>query len=240
MSVRSIACGCLLTFLTGCATVPTPTTPDAMLKEGDRLAASGHVDDAVNQWKKVREGDYAPELVTQADLKIADAQFAAKKYIEAAAAYENFRKLHPNHVKAPYALYRLGLCYYKEITGIDVDQTPAKNAVMIFEDFLRQHPTSEYADEVKAKLEDCRNKQLQHEVYVGSFYLRTGKLQAGVKRLEEALVTYPKGRLDEALFHLGTAYLKSGNRDKGYQTLTRLVTEYPASTFAKDAAKLLK
>ena len=240
MSVRSVACGCLLALLTGCATIPPPTTPEGMLKEGDRLAASGQFEEAVNQWKKVREGDYSPELVTQADLKIADAQFADEKYIEAAASYENFRKLHPTHEQAPYALYRLGLCYYREISGIDTEQTPVRNAVTVFEDFLRQYPTSEYAGDVRAKLEECRTKQLQHEVYVGKFYFRTGKHGAAIKRLEEALVQFPKAQNDEALFYLGSAYLKSGDKAKGEQVLNRLIGDYPASTFAGDAKKLLK
>ena len=79
-----------------------------------------------------------PNCPANAELRIADAYFESERYIEASAAYSDFRKLHPVHQKAPYALYRMGLASYNQITGTDRDQTPQKNAVIYFEDFLSQ------------------------------------------------------------------------------------------------------
>ncbi len=242
MPFRTIVCICLLTLLAGCATTQhAATTPEAQFKEGESLYAARHYEDAIAQWKKVKEGNALPELTARAELKIADAQFANKNYIEAAAAYEDFRKLHPTNEKAPYALYRLGLCYYNQISGIDTEQTPVKNAVTMFESFLSQYPTSEYAADARAKLEDCRDKQLQYEIYVGRFYLRTEKYQAAIKRLEEALLQFPKApRHDETLFCLEEAYLRKGDKKKGEETFTRLFTEFPTSKYIVEARKLLK
>jgi len=213
---------------------------ESYLKAGDASYASHNYDDAIAQWKKVRESYSSPELTTQAELKIADAHFANKAYIEAAAAYEDFRKLHPVHEKAPYALYRLGLSHYYQISGIDTDQTPVKNAVLTLGNFLDRYPTSEYAAEVRLKLADCRIKQLQYENYVGNFYLRTGKYPSAIKRLNEALVRFSDTpKLDETLFYLGKAYIKSGDAAQGGKVFRRLSTEFPASPLNKDAAKLL-
>ncbi len=242
MPFRTIVCICLLALLAGCATTKSAaTTPEAQFKEGETLYAARHYEDAIAQWKKVKEGNAPPELTAQVELKIADAQFANKNYIEAASAYEDFRKLHPTNEKTPYALYRLGLCYYNQISGIDTEQTPVKNAVTMFESFLSQHPTSEYAADARAKLEDCRDKQLQYEIYVGRFYLRTEKYQAAIKRLEEALLQFPKApRHDETLFCLEEAYLRKGDKKKGEETFTRLFTEFPTSKYIVEARKLLK
>ncbi len=242
MPFRTIVCICLLTLLAGCATTQhAATTPEAQFKEGESLYEARHYEDAIAQWKKVKEGNALPELTARAELKIADAQFANKNYIEAAAAYEDFRKLHPTNEKAPYALYRLGLCYYNQISGIDTEQTPVKNAVTMFESFLSQHPASEYAADARAKLEDCRDKQLQYEIYVGRFYIRTEKYQAAIKRLEEALAQFPKApRHDETLFCLGEAYLRNGDKKKGEEVFTRLFTEFPTSKYVVEARKLLK
>lgn len=242
MPFRTIVRICLLALLAGCATTQhAATTPEAQFKEGETLYAARHYEDAIAQWKKVKEGNAPPELTAQAELKIADAQFANKSYIEAAASYEDFRKLHPTNEKTPYALYRLGLCYYNQISGIDTEQTPVKNAVTMFESFLSQYPTSEYAADARAKLADCRDKQLQYEIYVGRFYLRTEKYQAAIKRLEDALLQFPKSpRHDETLFYLGEAYLRKGDKKKGEEAFTRLFTEFPTSKYVVEARTLLK
>lgn len=246
MLFRPIVCLCLLALLAGCsifksATKTTATKPDAMLKEGDKLFASHHYEDAIAEWKKVKESNAPPELTSQAELKIADAQFANKSYIEAAASYEDFRKLHPKHEKAAYALYRLGLCYFNQIEKIDTEQTPVKNAVTTFEWFLRDYPNSEYAADVRNKLEICHTKELQYEIYVGRFYYRTKHYQSAIKRLQEAMERFPKSPLhDETLFYLGAACLKSGEKAKGEEYFKRLSTEFPASKFVIEAQKLQK
>src|SRR5690349_14540183 len=130
MPLRIMLYLCVVAIVAGCATTPPPAaTPEAQFKEGERLFAAKNYEEAIAQWKKVKESATAAELSTEADLKIADAQFANKNYVEAAASYENFRKLHPSDEKAAYALYRLGLCYFNEIDKIDTEQTPVKNAV---------------------------------------------------------------------------------------------------------------
>jgi outer membrane protein assembly factor BamD len=247
MPFRTVIFACLLACLAGCATImphataPPAATPEAMLKEGERLYAKKNYEDAIVQWKKVKESDSAAELNTQAELRIADAQFANKNFIEAAAGYENFRKLHPNHEKAAYALYRLGLCYFHQIEGIDTEQTPVKNTVTMFETFLSQYPASEFAADARVKLETCRFKQLQYEIYIARFYLRTKKYPAAIKRLEAALVQFPKSPInDETLFCLGKAYLKNGDKAKGEQVFTRLNAEFPASKYVTEGKNLLK
>jgi outer membrane protein assembly factor BamD len=190
------------------------------------------------EWKMVKESYYSPELTTLAELKIADAQFDDEKYIEAAASYESFRKLHPNHEKSAYALYRLGLCNFKQITGIDTDQTPVKNAATYFESVLKQYPTSEYAVEAQTKLEICQTKMVQYENYVGRFYLRTEKYPAAIKRLEETLTKLPKTPAqDETLLYLGEAYTFAGDKAKGQEAFDRLAREFPASPLLPDMAK---
>ena len=227
--------------LAGCASAPQPNkTPETYLKDGDAFYANRHYEDAIAEWKRVKESYASPEITIEAELKIADAQFDNGNYIESAASYEEFRKLHPTNEKADYALYRLGLCNYNQIAGIDTDQTPVKNAVTLFESFLKLYPKSSYAGEVRDKLDVCRMKQVQYEIYVGRFYLRNGDYQAAIKRLEESLATFPKSPLnDETLFYLGEAYLRAGNRDKGRAAFTRLFSEFRTSKYVDKARSVM-
>jgi outer membrane protein assembly factor BamD len=232
----------LLLFLAACATKkPLENRPDVLFREGETFFANRQYEDAIAQWKRVKESYTSPELSTLAELKIADAQFDNKSYIEAAAAYDEFRKLHPTHEKADYALYRLGISHYLQISGIDTDQTPVKNAVLYFEEFLNKYPKSEYAAEVKDKLEVCVMKQLQYEIYVGRFYYRAEKFPAAIKRLEEALVRFPKNPLhDETYYLLGSAYLRNGNQEKARAAFNRLQSDFPTSKYVDEARKVLE
>jgi outer membrane protein assembly factor BamD len=235
--------GLILTasLLASCANVPVQTTPAASYKEGEELFASNRYEDAIAQWKKVRESYASTELSTNAELRIADAHFEAEQFIEASSAYDEFRKLHPSHEKAAYALYRMGLSNFNQITGIDTDQTPEKNSVIYFEEFLRKYPKSEYAADVKDKLEITVMKQLQHEQYVARYYYRVEKFGATIKRLEEALVAFPNHPLhDESWYLLGAAYLRSGNPEKAKEAFNKLFAGFPDSKFISDASRLME
>lgn len=244
MSFRPSSCLPLLlslSLLAACATTPGPMrSAEEYYKSGEAAYAAKDYDEAIAEWKKVKETYSSPELTTRAELNIADAHFENKAYIEAAAAYENFRKLHPTNEHAQYALYRLALSHYYQIASIDTDQTPVRNAVVTMEGFLNLYPASLYAPEIKQKLADSRAKQLEYENYVGKFYLKTGKYQSAIKRFSEALDRF-RGtpQLDETLFYLGKAYLEAGDRERGRAALQRLSKEYPESPLNKDAAKLM-
>jgi len=234
-------CPLILSLLSACTSVPLDTRPATLYREGEEFYSSRRYDDAIAQWKKVREAYASPELSTNAELKIADAYFESERFIEATAAYDEFRKLHPSHEKAPYALYRMGLSSYNQITGIDTDQTPQKNAITYFEEFLRKYPKLEYVADVQDKLEVTIMQQLQHEQYVARFYYRTEKYGAAIKRLEEALTAFPKSPLhDETWYLLGAARLKNGDKLKAREAFNRLSTDFPESKFITDASKLLE
>jgi outer membrane protein assembly factor BamD len=231
----------LLLTLAACSSVPVDNRPSTLYKEGEDFYASRRYDDAIAQWKKVREAYASPELTTNAELKIADAYFDSERYIEAAAAYDEFRKLHPAHEKSAYALYRMGLSNYHQITGIDTDQTPGKNALTLFDDLLKKYPASEYAADAKEKRAELTGQQLQYEQYVARFYYRTEKYGAAIKRLEEALAAFPKNQLhDETWYLLGASRLKNGSPDKAKEAFNRLSTDFPESRFIKEASKLLE
>jgi outer membrane protein assembly factor BamD len=225
-------------LLQGCATAKPSGPPDTMFKEGERLFQKGNYEDAIAHWKKVKESYQSPELSARAEINIADAYFLNKDYIEASVAYEDFRKLHPKHERAGYALYRQAMSYYNQISGIDTDQTPVKNALVTLQSYLALYPGGEYTTEVNAKIRDCRDKQLQYEIYVGRFYLKTDKYMAAIGRFEAALKAFPEqSRCDEVLYYLGKAYQDAGQQPKAREAFERLVKEFPGSRFAGYASK---
>lgn len=230
-----------LTMLPGCASAPKAEKSAAELyQDGEAAFNKSSYERAIELWKQVRESFPEPELASKAEIGIANAYFLNKDYIEASVAYEDFRKLHPAHDLAQFALYRQALSSYNLITGIDTDQTPTKNALALFESFARQYPKSEYQAKAQEKIADCRGKLAQYEIYVGRFYYRTDNYKAAAARLELALADFPDytGH-DETLLYLGKSYLETKQLEKMRAVLGRLVREYPASKYLGDARSLL-
>ncbi|MHC1697131.1 MAG: outer membrane protein assembly factor BamD [Geobacteraceae bacterium] len=230
----------ILVLTTSCANSQLKLPPETLFKKGENLYARKKYEAAAENWRKAKDTTTSPLLRTAVELKLADALYYDKQYIEAAAEYENFRKLHPKNLKAPYALYMQGMSNFSQAAKIDVDQTPVKNSVTLFETFLQEYPGSDMTNKVREKLAEAKARQAAYEMYVGRFYLRTDKYEAAIGRFEDALQKYPgTPRSDEALFYLGKAYLSTGNLNKAKESLNRLVAEYPKSEFVDNAKQIL-
>jgi len=230
----------ILVLATSCANSKLKLPPETLFKQGEDLYAKKKYEAAAEKWRKAKDSTTSPLLRTAVELKLADALYHDENYIEAAAEYETFRKLHPKNLKAPYALYMQGLSNFYQVEKIDVDQTAVKNSVTLFDMFLKEYPGSDMTKMVHETLAEAKARQAAYEMYVGRFYYRTDKYVAAIGRFEYALQKYPESpRSDEALFFLGKAYLNTGNMNKAKESLTRLVTEYPKSGFADNAKKIL-
>jgi outer membrane protein assembly factor BamD len=233
---------CIMALASSCSlfSKEIKTPPETLFKQGETLYAKKKYAAAAEKWRTVKEKTTSKLLRTAVEIRLADALFYDENYIEAAAEYENFRKLHPKNQKAPYALYMYGLSSYNQSEKIDTDQTPVKTAVTVFESFLQEYPNSELTKQVRDKLAECRAKQAAHEIYVGRFYYRTDKYGAAIGRFKEAVDKYPGVPVnDEALYLLGNAYLRTGEKVMAKEALARLVKEYPKSAFVDKAKKLL-
>src|ERR1039457_4103965 len=225
----------------GCATPQLNKPVNDLFKDGERSFQAGKYEDAIAQWKRVKESFPTPDLAARTEINIADAYFLNKDYIEAAVEYESFRKLHPSHERAGYALFYQGLSYFKQIKGIDTDQTPVKNALSTFESYLKLYPAGELSGDARKKVSECRDKQLQYEIYVGKFYLRNGLYPAAIARFETALKMFSDlPRREEVLQYLGRVYRESGQKAKARESYERILKEFPSSTFASEAKKALE
>lgn len=232
-----------LLVLAGCAetVAPPPRTADYYLQEGDTFLADERYDDAIAAWQKVRDNFFSPESNALAEFKIAEAYFLAERYPEAAVAYEDYLKQHPDDSRSAEILYRLGLSYYRQILPPDRDQTATRNALSTFETLLARFPADAHKEEVLEMQDHCRQQFAAHELYVGSFYLRTGYIDAAIGRLKAIPGAYPQfAELDAVYFFLGKAYLERSEKQLAAETFNRLFKDYPESRFILKAQKLLE
>lgn len=231
---------CSVLVLAACAParIPPPKTAQSYLSEGEAYYEKGLYEEAIASWEKVRESYHSPELNTVAELKIAEAHFNAEHFLEAAAAYEDFLKQHPGHEKAPEVLYQLGMSYYNQILAVDRDQTATRNALITFQNLTKRFPDHPRSEEVRPLIRNTNDKLAAHELYIGDFYLRTGKYQSAIQRLKGLFREYPDySERDKAYFILGQAYMKSGLKKEAKDAFNALYRDFPKSEYIIPAQK---
>lgn len=188
------------------------------------------------------------EAAREAELKLADVDFAREAWPEAREQYESFIKLHPTHPKVDYAAYRSALTHVEDYPSEffalppseEKDQGEIKAALLAMEDFRRQYPQSEFADEAKAHADEARKRLAEHELYVARFYQKRERWKAVAQRLESLLRRYPGTEYEEtALFDLHTAYVRLNDPKKAEETLRQVLRRLPGTPAAERAQRML-
>jgi outer membrane protein assembly factor BamD len=182
----------------------------------------------------------SPPYTVWAELKSGDCHFFKEEYVEATAAYEEFKKIHPGHEEIPYVQFQIGMSHFNQMRTLDRDQTSTKKALSSFEYLIANYPPSLFTEKAKGKIGVCKKRLADHEFYVGSFYYRQGKFQAAVSRLEGLLEKFPKDpEEDKALYLLGKSYFELGQWEKAEVAFRKIVTEYTKSPHYKEAQAIL-
>ncbi len=182
----------------------------------------------------------SPPFTQWAEIKVGDCHFFLKEYVEAIAAYEEFKKLRPTHEDIPYVLYQIGMSYFQQMLTHDRDQTPTRKALSNFEYLVANAPPSLFTEKAKEKIGLCKKQLGDHEFYIGNFYFKQGKYLAAAQRFEGLLEKFPK-RMDEdkTLYLLGKSRLELDQWEKASEAFGRIVNEYPKSPHYKEAKSIL-
>lgn len=158
---------------------------------------------AIAYFQRVKDWYPFSELVTTAELKIADSYFFLQQYEEAAEAYLEFANLHPRNPLTPYAFFQVGQCSYVEMDRIDRDQTPARKALENFTRFVGRYPDSEYTDLAKSRIKECQKSLAGHELLVARYQFKKKNYKAALKRFRIILDDFP----DVGIQHIVLQYI---------------------------------
>lgn len=140
------------------------------------------------------------QYATEAELLMANSHFELGQYIEAAAAYESFVKLHPKHPEVDYAQFRIGESHWQEAPEeIDREQDYTKLAVSSWQKLLKEKPKSKYAGEAAEKLKQGQQRLAESDEFISKFYCKLEIYHACASRslkLAEDFKQFPKIRKD--------------------------------------------
>lgn len=213
-------------------------SPGNLYIEGLAFMKKKNYDKAIASFSKVRENYPFDPIALVAQIKQADANFDKKSYAAAAGIYEDFVNSYPEDENAAYALRRLAECYEKTSPSIERDQANTFKALERFTFLKNRYPDSPYAKDADVHLANLTQKLAAREFYVGEFYLKYGKYNASIMRLEYFLEKYPKAKdRDKALYYLAQDYRELQNPEKAQSYLDRLKKEYPNGTYGRSVKR---
>jgi len=215
--------------------------PEVLYKQGLGLFNKKLYKDALEKFEQLKSSfPDSPPYTVWAELKAADSHFLLKEYVEAAAAYEEFRKIHPTYEEIAYVQFQIAMSYFSRMTTPDRDQTFTRKALSNFEYLIANYPSNLFTEKAKDKIGICKRQLAEHEFYVGEFYYRQEKFRAAASRLEGLLEKFPRWPdEDKTLLYLGKSYIGLNEGEKATETLKRLVNEFPRSPSAKEAKLIL-
>jgi outer membrane protein assembly factor BamD len=171
-----------------------------------------------------------------AEIRLGESHLSKLEYVEAVHFFENFRRLHPSNQHVPYSIFMAGLCHYKQMLPPDRDQTYAQEALEQFQLLVDLYPQSPYTGKALCKITEAKQKIVEHEFFVGSFYLKKKDYPGAVKRFNKILKIYPHAQeKDKLFFHLAEATLLAGDKNRGNKILIYLLKKYPESKYAQQA-----
>ena len=171
-----------------------------------------------------------------------EAYYRDAEFDKAVREFETFMAFYPRHQIADLVQYRLAMSYYDQIKPIEQDQTLASKALDQFKKLVKDYPESRYATDALGKVDVCRGRLAQKEVWVAAYYYeKQGNAIGARQRLEKVLKEYGRTLVvPEALFLLAEINFKEGKPDEAVGLLRRLESEYGYTDFGRRAAARLR
>jgi outer membrane protein assembly factor BamD len=236
----ALAAAAVVFLLSGCGLLsgrPTTLAPAAKLYEdGERLLLQEKYPAAREQFSWLVERHPESDLAPVARFLVGETLFRNKDFEKAGPEFEAFVTLYPSHQIADLGQYRLARSYFDQMPTLERDQKITAQALAEFQKLIRLYPESRYAPDAIVKIEACRLRLAQKELWIAAFYMRQGKYEAALPRLDTVIRDYARTQAaPEALYQKADALIRLGRSDEAASVLKRLVDEFPASEWSRRA-----
>jgi outer membrane protein assembly factor BamD len=205
----------------------------AAMDEGDYFYAS----------KKFSESETilsSIELSSKALLMSSHCLYLINFYDEAIENLEKFIKKYPADKNIPYAHYLITISLYERILDEEKDLEPLLSSKEKIQFFLKNYPDTEYALDLKFKMDLINNQLAAKELYIAKYYIKTQKWIAAINRLKKIVSDYNETIfIEEALHRLVEVYYKIGLEEEAKSSAALLGYNYNSSEWYQQSYKIL-
>jgi outer membrane protein assembly factor BamD len=238
-------CLATLLFLGGCGwltATPQPVLPaEELYRLGEQDLARSRYEDARNRFKDIvarhPDSSYAP----RARFLIGEAYFREGEFDKAVKEFEAFLAFYPQHQIADLVQYRLAVSYYDQMKPVEQDQALTGKALAQFKKLVKDYPQSRYASDALAKIDICRGRLAQKELFIAHYYYdQQDNTAAARQRLEGILKNYQHTLvIPETLFLLAEVNFREARTAEAVALYRRLAADYAYTEWGKRAAQRL-
>ena len=235
----------LLLVASGCSWLrpaPTPILPaEELYSTGEQELTAKRYDAARENFKKIVERHPNSSYASRARFLIGEAYYREAEFDKAIKEFEAFVGFFPRHQIADLVQYRLAMSYDDQMKPVEQDQGLTQKAVDQFRKLVKEYPESRYATEGLAKIDVCRGRLAQKEVWVANYYFTQGNPSAARQRLELVLKRYPRTLvIPEALYLLAEVNFYEGKNAEAADLLRGLSSEYGYTEWGRRAVQRLR
>ena len=205
--------------------------------------------------KAMNDGNYffASKKFSEAETILPQIEFSAKAalmssfclysinfYPEATANLERFINQYPADKNVAYAHYLIALTLFEQILDEKKDIKPLIESKKKIIFFLQNYPDTEYALDLKFKLDLVNNQLAAKEMYIAKYYITTQKWIPAINRLKVIINDYSKTVfIEEALHRLVEVYYRVGLTDEAKSSAAILGYNYNSSEWYEQTYKIL-
>ena len=203
------------------------------LKSGDLFFASKKFSEAEPILPKI-------EFSAKASLMSSYCLYLINFYSEANANLERFITQYPADKNIAYAHYLIAITLYEQILDEKKDIVPLIKSKEKIEFFLKKFPDTEYALDLKFKLDLIINQLAAKEMYVAKYYTANQKWIPAINRLKVVVKDYSETVfIEEALHRLVEVYYRVGLIEEAKAAAAILGYNYNSSEWYAQSYKVL-
>ena len=204
-----------------------------LMNDGDYLYASKKFSEAETILPKI---DYAAKAALMSSYCLYIINF----YPEATSSLKRFISNYPADKNIAYAHYLSAIILYEQILDEKKDISPLIKSREKINFFLEKYPDTEYAIDLKFKLDLINNQLAAKELYIAKYYIEIQKWIPAINRLKIIVKDYSETVfIEEALHRLVEIYYRVGLTEEAKSAAILLGYNYNSGKWFEQSYKIL-